>query len=328
MDNHRGKVGTLYRFGLALLLDGRPRDAHEAFLQIWKGAPEYVRPLVGNYENTIPAYTDFVDGELRRKIDTRFEDLRSGTLDQKPIALESGEEDFSGLSVMIVGPSRINRIFPNDCVEQYVATGVECGLSVRAYADDVIGYSSEVRCSDADAREHLRDFAMAVDDVRPDVLMLDCGFASNPRTITPAFINDLRQRCGCRVVCLMRDCLHDNVAIAEEWITVADTLVVGDPKAAIYAEKYSAHRATVLTLPTIPTERALYHGDGAPRDLALTFIGAINHPSRPMVLSALMNAGIAFEAVYGDQRRDRTSTKEGYVEFLRRSRATLNISVH
>ena len=328
MDHHRGKVGTLFRFGLALLLDGRPADAHDAFLQIWKGAPDYVRPLVGDYESTIPAYTDAVDGELRRKIDTRFEKLRLGTLGREPIALDSRGPDYSGLSVMIVGPSRTNRFFPNDCVEQYVATGVECGLSVRAYADDVIGYSSGVRCSDADARKHLRDFALAVEDERPDVLMLDCGFASNPRTITPAFINDLRQRYGCRVICLMRDCLHDNVAITEEWITVADTLVVGDPTAAIHAEKYSKHRATVLTLPTIPTERALYHVDEAPRDLPLTFIGSINHPSRPMVLSALMNAGIAFEAIYGDQRRDRTSTKEGYVAFLRRSRATINISVH
>jgi hypothetical protein len=283
---------------------------------------------VGDYGSAIPAYTDAVDGELRRKIDSRFEDLRLDTLSQEPVPLKAGEKDFSGLSVLIVGPSRINRFFPNDVVEQYVATGGECGLSVRAYTDDVIVYSSEARCSDADARKHLRDFALTVEDERPDVLMLDCGFASNPRSITPTFINDLRQRCGFRVVCLMRDCMHDNVAITEEWITVADTLVVGDPKAAIYSEKYRDLHATVLTLPTIPTERALYHGDEAPRDLPLTFIGSINHPSRPMVLSALLTADVAFEAIYGDRRRERTSTKEGYVEFLRRSRATLNIAVH
>ena len=328
MDHHRGKVNTLFRLGLALLLDDRPTDAHGAFLHIWKGTPDYVRSLVGDYENVISPYTNAVDGELRRKIDGRFEKLRLGTLGREPIPLETGEKDFSGLSVLIVGPSRTNRFFPNDCVEQYVATGVECGLSVRAYTDDVIVYSSQARCSDADARKHLRDFALMVEEERPDVLMLDCGFASNPRSITPTFINDLRQRCGFRVVCLMRDCMYGNVAITEEWITVADTLVVGDPKAAIYSEKYRDLHAAVLTLPTIPTERALYHGEEAPRDLPLTFIGSINHPSRPMVLSALLDADIAFEAIYGDRRRERTATKEGYVEFLRRSRATLNISVH
>jgi hypothetical protein len=328
IDHHRGTAESLFRLGLALLLDDRPTDAHDAYLHIWKGAPDYLRPLVGEYGNAIPAYSDAVDGELRRRIDARFEDLQSGTLGQEPIPLKAGEKDFSGLTVMIVGPSRTNRFFPNDCVEQYVATGVECGVSVRAYFDDVIVYASEARCSDVDARSHLHDFAMAVEDERPDVLMLDCGFASNPRTITPAFIKDLRQRIGCRVVCLMRDCLNDNVAIAEEWITVADTLVVGDPKAAIYSDKYRDLHSTVLTLPTIPTERALYHGDEAPRDLPLTFIGSVFHPSRPMVLSALLTADVAFEAVFGDQRRDRTSTKEGYVDFLRRSRATLNVSVH
>ena len=327
-DHHRGKVATIYWLGFALLLDDRPKDAHDTFLHIWNGAPDYVRPLVGDYGDAIPAYTDAVDGELRRKIDTRFEDLRLGTLGQEPIPLEAVGKDFSGLSVLIVGPSRNNRFFPNDCVEQYIATGKECGLSVRAYFDDVIIYSRDARCSDADARKHLGDFAVTVEDEKPDVLILDCISSSNPRSITPAFIRDIKQRCACRVVCMMRDCLHDNVAITEEWITVADTLVVGDPNAAIYAEKYRDLRPTVLTLPTIPTERALYYDDEALRDLPLTFIGGVFHPSRPMVLSALMNADIAFEAVFGDRRRERTPTKEGYAEFLRRSRATLNISVH
>ncbi len=328
VHQYHGTASVLFRLALALLLDDRPTDAHDTFGQISKGAPDYVCSLIGEYESAIPSYSDAVDGEIRQKIDARFDAVRSGTLGREPIPLAAGEGDFSGLSVMIVGPSRTNRFFPNDCVDQYVATGIECGISVRAYSDDVIVYGSEARCSDAAARKHLADFATAVEDERPYVLMLDCGFASNPRTITPAFIHDLRQRCACRVVCLMRDCLDDNVAITEEWITVADTLVVGDPKAAIYSDKYRDLHAKVLTLPTIPTERALYHGDGARRDLPLTFIGSVFHPSRPMVLSALLTADVAFEAVFGDRRRDVAPTKEGYVAFLRRSRATLIISVH
>ncbi|WP_161539594.1 glycosyltransferase family protein [Paramagnetospirillum kuznetsovii] len=311
-------VGMLLELGWLAMHVGDAAAARDLFQRLWALNDPDITGVAGCFDGSIPPYTPEVEASILARVEAAFALPESGLA---RVTLADGP--LPSLKVMFVGFERL--ALPNDLAEHFRRAAQAAGVDFSLYLDNAIVFSHEFRGGDDAVRDRVAAFEAALDERRPDMVILDSAYMPSQRGLRPERMRDLADRLGFHLVCMMRDALDSTLPYLLAWAPVADTILTYDPHCALLRPDHAAFHSKVLV--TLPPAQHL-SAEGANRDMGLLFVGANTYGVRNMLLSVLMTEDIPFTAIIGERRAVETPDMDSYATALGRARAVLNVAAH
>jgi hypothetical protein len=291
----------------------QPRRARATLEPLWRMDNAAYPLLIGRFSGAVAPYTAAIEAEWLARIDNARAEAAPAT------PLPDAPPVKAGTKVMVVGFDRPG--LPNDMAYHYLQSGLAAGLEMHAHLDAAIAMTHEFRGTDEEVERRTRAFEAELERIRPHLVLVDWVSAGQPRRgLTPDRLGALARRLDFRVVVAVRDGVGQAEQDLKPWLPIANAIALYHPLA-----EFIGRDPRYLPIP-VP---ALYPRPAAPpRDLNLSFVGAVNFPLRYALLSVLETEQLPFTAITGHHRDRLVPDMESYWRMLDRSRATLNISAH
>ena len=328
MERHGEVLQPLLELGRARFKTRRFADSLTVFHRAYRLAERDMLVSVGRFPETVPP----LDRAREADILSRFEaarqggELGRGRLGPPEYGAHGPHPLRPSARMTCLGPATISDGLPNDVMHHFVESARESGIDAEGYGDDVLFSPYGAHVTDAAVAER-RQRLHAFLEARPtDLVVLDCPFFPRRRTFNADDIRQIRAaRPGVRVVHFFRDSGENLRPAFDAWQSTVDAFLVLDPLS--FLHRLDAVRARTLTIPQLAPSSRFFPSLGTP-PMGLSFIGATNLLPRVMMLAWAMKALPDMFVVAGRARLERVATMEDYAGLLRRSRMTLNISIH
>ena len=294
--------------------------ANQLFHTVWsQWMNQHADQLLGEFPESVPAYSHDIEAQLIRKIEFAFEAT------PEPPIHSLAEFRNARQTEKILFVSYEHGSLENDFYVHMSESARLAGVELDCFLDSALVLPTEFRGSDKEIEQRFQLLERRIQESSPDIVIWDYSTVST-RCIDPSKIGALRRKYGFRFVLMFRDAHEQMRPAVQIWLPVVDTLVAfDDDTVALKFNDESLHE-NVLVLP-VPSLHPPFERKSEP-EIPLVFAGSIFFQPRMPFISRLLCEPITFKALFGPLRAVALSDARSYANFLASGRGVLNFSRH
>jgi hypothetical protein len=252
-------------------------------------------PLFGRMQQTLDSRTAAL---IKTCLDTNLDRFDRGLL-APPTLIPALPDDLTikGQTILMVQNEFIHGSqanIRNDIADIYVDSAKHHGFRIiRSQAADQILHDPHLSRSPEVLRAGLARLDVEIEQVKPDIVMMDGNFLGHARTIEPAYFTARPSR-GFKLVITIPDLYDRKPNVFDYWAGVADVVVHFNRRTS-HVEA-SSHLAKALHWPGLPFEAHMFKPyAGADKTIDLCMLGSLN---RGREYYARLMQGLGFPGYY------------------------------
>jgi hypothetical protein len=322
---HRGEARQPgLRAAETLMEAGDVGRASGFLLDLWRSWPP-ISDMIGDWTG-LPPDDAAAEADVLGQVEHAFS-LPDNELPVHP--LPDCGRGLAGVPVLYLGAEPAGGLFTsNDMAEHFAAAAAAAGGNLTIRLDSVLADRPGPRCPDAEAARRRDAFVAELDRLRPEIVMYDVQVMPGGRTFTIEDLRRLKAQFGFRLLHVVRDGLKALDRQLQLWASVADGLLLFDPRSYVFSSPAHADIAARSLAIPVPALHPPFVPAAQPPTGGLVFVGSTFSPHRSCLLAGLAAADIGLEMVIGPARARIAPDHQAYARLLAAGRSVLNVAAH
>ncbi len=211
----------------------------------------------------------------------------------------------------------------NDLFFHFSRSSIKADMTAYAFESDALTYNfpeaspfSGMQFTDACQR-----LDQALDQFKPDIIMLDGNFLPTNSTLNPSWLQAVRKEYGCQIVTVIGDCYDAAADYYGAWAEASDIMLTFNLETT--HPQFSGHRNKNFLACGLPFDEEVFSSSESEKEIDMVFIGS-NTRGRGDFLEMLRAYSVPIEAILHNRLATNAPNLSTYANFLRKGRITYN----